>query len=269
MKNRPNIDIEFHSKMANLVNAKHFSEVDYEKSSIEELLNSTDLQFLLNHINGFVLIFNYKTGYYEYISEGIKTNLGFNAKDYTGPDGIQLSDSSMFDPHGRLLVQKIMPDIFKYIFENATPETGKDYRFKCCMKLKDSQGKFSWYLLDTLFIQTTEAGFPYRTLVTCTNIDDYKKDEVVYYNLTKKDQNGVYQLVFESIAEEETSAIKLTTKEFEVLNFVCQGYKSKEIANRMLLSLNTIHNHRKSILKKTNCNGVADLTKLAFARGLI
>jgi DNA-binding NarL/FixJ family response regulator len=51
----------------------------------------------------------------------------------------------------------------------------------------------------------------------------------------------------------------LSEREAEVLKLVLEGKSSTEIANLLYLSINTIHTHRRNILKKTGVKHVVDL----------
>jgi DNA-binding NarL/FixJ family response regulator len=51
----------------------------------------------------------------------------------------------------------------------------------------------------------------------------------------------------------------LSEREKTVLKFVLDGKTSSEIANILFLSINTIHTHRRNILKKTNSKSILDI----------
>lgn len=53
----------------------------------------------------------------------------------------------------------------------------------------------------------------------------------------------------------------LSTREREIVNFVCQGYRNKEIAERMFISEQTVKNHLHNIFDKL---GVSDRLELAL-----
>ena len=55
----------------------------------------------------------------------------------------------------------------------------------------------------------------------------------------------------------------LSEREKIVLKFVLDGKTSGEIANILFLSINTIHTHRRNILKKTNSKSILDLLQSA------
>lgn len=50
--------------------------------------------------------------------------------------------------------------------------------------------------------------------------------------------------------------VKLTNAELKVLKLVVEDINSEEIADKLGLSVHTINNHRKSIIRKTNSNSI-------------
>jgi DNA-binding NarL/FixJ family response regulator len=53
------------------------------------------------------------------------------------------------------------------------------------------------------------------------------------------------------------------------LILIAEGLSGKQIAIRTGLAENTVANHRKSLLKKTNCKNMAELIKFALTNGII
>lgn len=62
---------------------------------------------------------------------------------------------------------------------------------------------------------------------------------------------------------------RLTGREREILGRLADGLSSKQIAGKLHLSENTIVNHRKNILRKTNTKNVAELIRYAINNGII
>ena len=65
-----------------------------------------------------------------------------------------------------------------------------------------------------------------------------------------------------------SEAAVLTPRQREVLQLLAEGLNTKRIAARLHLSVKTIETHRAQIMKKLDCQGVADLTKYAIREGL-
>ena len=66
----------------------------------------------------------------------------------------------------------------------------------------------------------------------------------------------------------EVSAPRLTVREREVLQLLAEGLSSKEIAERLNLSVRTVENHRRQIMERLGLRSVAALTKYAVKEGL-
>jgi len=58
----------------------------------------------------------------------------------------------------------------------------------------------------------------------------------------------------------------LSTREIEVLGLVSKGFASKEIAEKLFISVNTVNNHRQKILEKINASNTAEA--VTYARNL-
>jgi DNA-binding CsgD family transcriptional regulator len=59
--------------------------------------------------------------------------------------------------------------------------------------------------------------------------------------------------------EHEINNHKLTVREIEVLGLIMLGYTTKEIADRLFISYETVKSHRKNILEKTGAKNTASL----------
>lgn len=67
---------------------------------------------------------------------------------------------------------------------------------------------------------------------------------------------------------ERTPYRELSDREREVLQLLAEGHSMKEIAERLFLSVKTIHTHRQHIVEKLDLHSVAELTKYAVREGL-
>lgn len=69
--------------------------------------------------------------------------------------------------------------------------------------------------------------------------------------------------------EEENGHDELSGREEEVLIWIAKGFTSKEIADKLCISVRTVSKHREMLMSKLNLHSVADLTKYAIAKKLI
>lgn len=61
---------------------------------------------------------------------------------------------------------------------------------------------------------------------------------------------------------------RLSDREREVLQLLAEGMSVKEIAGRLAISGNTVHTHRRNLMRKLGLRGVAELTRFAIREGL-
>jgi two-component system response regulator NreC len=61
----------------------------------------------------------------------------------------------------------------------------------------------------------------------------------------------------------------LTQREREVLKLIGEGYKNKEIADYLCLSVKTVETHRANLMRKLDLHDVSALTTFAMEKGLI
>ena len=61
----------------------------------------------------------------------------------------------------------------------------------------------------------------------------------------------------------------LSQREREVLKLIAEGYKNREIAEFLGISLKTVQKHRANLMKKLNLHNAAALTSFALEKGLI
>jgi DNA-binding CsgD family transcriptional regulator len=173
------------------------------------------------------------------------------------------------EDHREFLLYSLVPTVLEYFKQHSNSSIGTDYRYTCSLQVRDVYDKYLWYLIDTVLIEVDTNGMPLRTLITCTNINNVKRDDCVYYNISKKNKDGIYEVVLEGTSDHRINELKLTAREIEIIYLISRGNTNQEIADKLFISLNTVQTHRKNIMRKTKCSGTAELTNFAFARGLL
>lgn len=62
---------------------------------------------------------------------------------------------------------------------------------------------------------------------------------------------------------------KLSPRQLEVMRFVAEGRSTREIADRLELSVKTVESHRGAMMKRLGLRDVAGLVRYAVRRGLV
>lgn len=63
--------------------------------------------------------------------------------------------------------------------------------------------------------------------------------------------------------------LALTPREQQVLQMIASGYRSKEIAAKLGLSLKTVDSHRTNLMRKLDLHSLVDIVELANKTGLV
>ena len=72
-----------------------------------------------------------------------------------------------------------------------------------------------------------------------------------------------------NIEQPVSSRQKLSPREREVLKLIAEGYRNKQIATELCISLKTVEKHRANLMKKLDLHNTAALTVYAVGKGLV
>ncbi|HJP61480.1 MAG TPA: response regulator transcription factor [Gemmatimonadaceae bacterium] len=93
-------------------------------------------------------------------------------------------------------------------------------------------------------------------------------------------RNGAEDLVIKKNIHRLPSAIaaavekreplsKLTSRQVEVLRLVAEGHRTREIADKLSLSIKTVESHRGELMKRLGMHDVVSLVRYALRSGLV
>ena len=66
-----------------------------------------------------------------------------------------------------------------------------------------------------------------------------------------------------------TSLDALTRREREVIKLIAEGYRSKDVAEDLSISIKTVEKHRSNLMKKLDLHSISSLTNYAIKNGLV
>lgn len=180
----------------------------------------------------------------------------------------------------KMTLQKMHPDFYMAFGAKVFPEIIKSFKLGKAEqnevivtfnhRMKDRNGKWTDLLQKGKYILSQETGLPLFCIGTWTDITSYKTDNSIVLKTELFDRDsGEIKLIdtkfFQVLQDEEL----LSNREKEVAKYMSDGLSSKIIADKMHISVNTVHNHRQNILRKTNCKNTADFIFYAFSNKLL
>ncbi|MEM6721423.1 MAG: response regulator transcription factor [Bacteroidota bacterium] len=69
--------------------------------------------------------------------------------------------------------------------------------------------------------------------------------------------------------KKQIEKVKLTPREIDILKLIAQNKKTKEIADMLFISVNTVQSHKKNLYSKLNIHSVSELVAYAFRCGFV
>lgn len=69
--------------------------------------------------------------------------------------------------------------------------------------------------------------------------------------------------------QKKSNLVKITTREYEILNLVTKEFTNDEIANELEISKRTVESHRKNMISKFGLRNTAGLVHYAVKNGLV
>jgi DNA-binding CsgD family transcriptional regulator len=148
----------------------------------------------------------------------------------------------------------------------------KFLRYKCSynFRFRTADGSYRLYNHQSLILSLDENNNFIKSLNIHTDIshitrnNNYKlsliglKGEPSFLNIDVMDENKT-----------QSDEKAFSKREIEIIRLIAQGRSSKEIAQKLHISLDTVKTHRKRILEKTNCANSAELIATSVSKGWV
>jgi DNA-binding CsgD family transcriptional regulator len=130
--------------------------------------------------------------------------------------------------------------------------------FYCGLKLKNRWGRILRLFVQTNPLETDEYGEAVRTLSLCHDVAPYLRDNEwwIRYSYGNKPQKIKYH---HSVGNKSYDHDILSEREIEILSLIADGHESKDIADKLFLSVATVNTHRRNMIERM---GVIDTTAL-------
>ena len=248
---------EIEKKVINILptSSIEFDEIDY--SILEERKN--DWIKLSEVTHSIVLVFDCYTNKFVFVSDNIPKLYGL--------------DSRRLFIHGHQpVIEVIHPDDIDYgllvrkkiysILRSFSNEEKRNYKAIHEMRIRNMRGEYIRIIEQEQVLELDKSGNIWLML-SVIDVDASHESEIIkshLYNFKTGEQ------IFIDLSD--TLDEPLTNRELEVLRFMKKGLLSKEIAEALKVSINTVNSHRQNILQKLKANNSIEAVNFAQRLGL-
>lgn len=248
---------EIEKKVINILptSSIEFDEIDY--SILEKRKN--DWIKLSEVTHSIVLVFDCYTNKFVFVSDNIPKLYGL--------------DSRRLFIHGHQpVIEVIHPDDIDYgllvrkkiysILRSFSNEEKRNYKAIHEMRIRNMRGEYIRIIEQEQVLELDKSGNIWLML-SVIDVDASHESEIIkshLYNFKTGEQ------IFIDLSD--TLDEPLTNRELEVLRFMKKGLLSKEIAEALKVSINTVNSHRQNILQKLKANNSIKAVNFAQRLGL-
>jgi DNA-binding CsgD family transcriptional regulator len=213
-------------------------------------------------------IIDYVQKKYIIFTDGVKCVLGYDARELM-EGGIAFTLHIQNKDYFRILNEKVFPATLN-ILQKIPQREHENYIFSYNNLFRSTEGRYIHLLQKSIYKTAKETGLPLYCIGMAVDINPFKTDNIVIHqaeriNTATKTLETIETNFFYPYDEDAL----LTRQEKNILKYMADGLSSKMIAYKLNISENTIANHRKNMLRKTNTKNVAHLIAFSIKNGMI
>ncbi len=214
-----------------------------------------------------VFLLDYQSRQYPFLSPNARRVMG-HPKEAFLEGGLEFM---LFHRHDfEVFSTRMFPDEVRFIAQQP-PENLAQLRFSKSFRFKNQEGQYRTILQRNTILNTAGQAAPTAIFGTTQDITDFAEPGKIVHQIEQRDPaTQRWTLLhakeyFPDVAPERL----LSAREIEILKWAVEGFSSKQVADKLHLSFNTVNTHRRNMLRKTNCQNALELLRYAIERRLL
>lgn len=251
---------ELKDKWAKLYSSQLFNEELLDYTIVERHKQMLDQLSITSNSASF--IFDLFKLEYIYASQNFNDILGIDLRKLVSDEGQQVTDT-IIHPDDNALFEQTQLDLFMFLFSLPTHQK-MDYKHVYSFRALNAHNEYIRFVSQQQVLELDDLGNVWLALgiidlAPVQNSNQGFECSILNYRTGKR----------LAISDFSDGTISLTKREKEVLELVKDGFLSKEISDKLSISINTVNIHRQNILQKTKTNNSFEAIKFAEKMGLI
>lgn len=172
--------------------------------------------------------------------------------------------NSHIHPDDAKIFELTQKKLLEYMF-SLPKETLGDYKHIYEFRFRNKEGRYVRVISQHQSLEMDEQGNPWLILGIVDISPEQSPDAHIKLRLVNLKTNEIVPFPLSTNNQE----VVLTTREKEVLEMIKNGFLSKEISEKLSISIHTVNNHRKRILEKMNVGNAIEAINFARKLGLL
>jgi hypothetical protein len=217
------------------------------------------LEQMLEQNDQFITVADLGQIKFQFVSEGIRRMIGVEPSELNPGHFVEVTHPDDLHRLGLLRAQTFIVE--KEVLETQTGSALVSFT----MRMRNPSGVYNNYICQAYFFYSPMPRKVVYLLQVITRIDWFRAKNQDYHHYKGKDMS-LFKFPDEDLVKIGPG---LSEREFEIIRLVESGLGSKEIANKLFLSVHTVNTHRKNILEKTGKAQISDLIYDFKEQGLL
>ncbi|MDX2189373.1 MAG: helix-turn-helix transcriptional regulator [Bacteroidota bacterium] len=216
---------------------------------------------------GTLFVWDASNNEFIYISHRALQLTGYDARSFTGSEGMQMYLNQIHEVHqsGAVKIMQRLHEFRKGLKELQIDMQGYSASFDYIFRHKN--GKCYRNLLCCMEMDMDATRLPHMVFNTHFDISHLRKS--TKQTLVIKTPRQVHIFHYSEQTQHLTQAKSITKAEHQVLAALAAGKESKHIGNELFISPHTVDTHRRNLLNKLNCTDTTALVTFARMVGVI
>ncbi|MDR3705042.1 MAG: LuxR C-terminal-related transcriptional regulator [Paludibacteraceae bacterium] len=249
---------------ANIVNQHPFVSKELDYSILE---NYKPILYQMAQIgNSSISVYDLYQHNHAFYSLNFVTFLGYAFQQATD-NGQQFLDSKIH-PEDCLKLRESSNSFMK-VLKHFTPDEKLNFKFINEYRIMNIDGIYIWVIEQHQAFMLDNYGNIWLAIsIIDISPNQSKKKEVSSQFFNFRTRRSI-PFQFESKNDTEESSIVLTKRESQILSMVKKGFLSKEISDKLSISVHTVNTHRQRVLEKLGADNSIEAIIFATKYGLL
>ncbi len=208
----------------------------------------------------FTYVYDHVDSQYYHVDSSIHGVLGYRAEEIK-QQGLSFLDK-IIHPDDREPVMQLLQKVWQLILSQPAPYC-KEYTMSIDYRLCHANGQYIHLIQQNNILTTDEVGNIIYSLGTCFDISHWQKTTSITLNLY------YHNALVQRWQADPCQNLPISQREREVVQEICDGKTSQEIAEGLHISMHTVNTHRKTIMRKLGIKGTPALMQFARQHQLI
>lgn len=210
----------------------------------------------------FYYVFNFSTQRFDMVSAGIKPVFGIEPHEL---DPVYFK--SRMHPSDLEKYNEIERTVAPFLFYGDDRQQ-YNYRLRYDCRVLHPSGSYIRILHQVLPLKSKDPTVPFRIFGVFTDISHLKMEGEISFSLIGLNNAPTY-MGFDAFKNKVPSENVLSQRETQILLMLSEDMISKEIAEKLFISTQTVANHRKNMLMKTGTKSSVELLMKALRNGWV